>query len=154
MFLFMTLDPHPPTAYPLLGQSHKKSGFLLSVCWSRNFLGPQIIMKWPDMASPICFICFRTFLDVCWTNNWICVFIKKFRTFDSHRRVVLDKVLKIPVYFFWCLIMLIRHGERLEEERRANWRAHVHRSDAWGGFLHCLVWFDLSLFSPFLLFLH
>ena len=34
---------------------------------------------WPPH---FCIICFRTFLDVCSTNDWICVFTKKFRSFD------------------------------------------------------------------------
>ena len=28
----------------------------------------------------LCDICFRTLLDVCSTNNWMCIFTKKFRT--------------------------------------------------------------------------
>ena len=39
MFLFRTLDPHPPTAYPLLGQSPKKKRvFAVSVLKSK-FVG-------------------------------------------------------------------------------------------------------------------
>ena len=30
MYLFRTLDPHPPTATPFLGQSHKKTFFFLN----------------------------------------------------------------------------------------------------------------------------
>ena len=38
MFLFRTLDPHPPTAYPLLGQSPKKKRvFAVSVLKSKFF---------------------------------------------------------------------------------------------------------------------
>ena len=38
MFLFRTLDPHPPTAYPLLGQSPKKNRvFAVSVLKSKFF---------------------------------------------------------------------------------------------------------------------
>ena len=33
-------------------------------------------------------ICFRTFLDICSTNNLMCVFTKKFRTFDPHLPIV------------------------------------------------------------------
>ena len=31
MYLFGTLDPHPPTATPILGHSPKKDGFLFSL---------------------------------------------------------------------------------------------------------------------------
>ena len=38
MFLFRTLDPHPPTAYPHLGQSPKRNRvFAVSVIQSKNF---------------------------------------------------------------------------------------------------------------------
>ena len=38
MFLFRTLDPHPPTAYPLLGQSPKKFRvFAVGVLQSKKF---------------------------------------------------------------------------------------------------------------------
>ena len=38
MKLFRTLDPHPPTAYPLLGQSPKKNWvFAVSVLKSKFF---------------------------------------------------------------------------------------------------------------------
>ena len=31
MYLFRTLDPHPPTATPILGQSPKKNGFAVKI---------------------------------------------------------------------------------------------------------------------------
>ena len=39
------------------------------------------------------FLRHKTFLDVCSKNNWMCIFTKKFRTFDPH----------LPIVFFWHL---------------------------------------------------
>ena len=41
MYLFGTLDPHPPTATPILGQSPKKDGFLFSL----KSLGPSLTLS-------------------------------------------------------------------------------------------------------------
>ena len=43
MYLFGTLDPHPPTATPILEQGPEKSGFLLNGYFHKKVLdfGPQ-----------------------------------------------------------------------------------------------------------------
>ena len=49
MYSFRPLDPQPPTATPILGQSPKKNELFVS----GKSLGPQSIIKWPDMNSPL-----------------------------------------------------------------------------------------------------
>ena len=39
MYLFRTLDPHPPTATPILGQSPKKNEFFVSLFTVENLWG-------------------------------------------------------------------------------------------------------------------
>ena len=41
----------------------------------------------------------------------MCIFTKKFRTFDPHLPIVQDKVLKKNGYFFWHLPLLIRDND-------------------------------------------
>ena len=53
---------------------------LVSVVNLSKKLRPQSIMKWQIWPPHLCIICFRTFLDVCTTNNWMCV------TFDPHTK--------------------------------------------------------------------
>ena len=44
----------------------------------RNLWGIKISWNGQIWPPHLCILCFRAFLDVCTTNNWICIFIKKF----------------------------------------------------------------------------
>ena len=49
VYLLRTLNLHPPTATPILGQSPKRNRVLRQFLNSPKSSGPQSIMKWPDI---------------------------------------------------------------------------------------------------------
>ena len=126
------LTPTHPHSHPLLGQSPKKNAFFLSVRYSQIFWGLK--SSWNGQIWPphLCIICFRTFLDVCSTNNWMCVFTKNFQTFDPHLPIVYDKVLKITVCFFGQLpkmiIALVFTVGNIPNEQNTNILPKWHKS--------------------------
>ena len=57
MYLFRTLDPHPPTATPILGQSPKKTFFCWMVVFTRKFgtLDPHLPIVWEKVPNKTIF---------------------------------------------------------------------------------------------------
>ena len=53
MYLFKTLDPHPPTATPISGQSPKKNGFYWMVIFTKKFrtLDPHLPIVWDKVLK-------------------------------------------------------------------------------------------------------
>ena len=89
MFLFRTLDPHPPTAYPLLGQSPKKNRvFAVSVLKSK-FFGASNHHEMARYDLPTYVIYVSGYFWMFTVQIAECVFsLKKFRTFDPHLPIV------------------------------------------------------------------
>ena len=53
MYLFETLDPHPPTATTILGRSPKKTGFYWMVIFTKKFgtLDPHLPIVWDKVQK-------------------------------------------------------------------------------------------------------
>ena len=97
---FRTLDSHPPTAYPLLGQSPKKKRvFAVSVLKSKFFgASNHHEMARYDLPTYVIYVSGHFWMFAVKITE--CVFFtKKFRTFDPHLPIVWDKVLKKTVFF-------------------------------------------------------
>ena len=58
MYLFGTLDPHPPTATPILEQGPEKNGFLLKVIFTKKFwtLDPNLPIVWDKVPKKTFFL--------------------------------------------------------------------------------------------------
>ena len=67
---------------------------------SANLGNARKLATFFNECLPLPIVCFRTFLDVCSENNRMCIFTKKFRTFDLHLPIVKDKVLNKADFFY------------------------------------------------------
>ena len=78
-------------------------------------------------------LCFRTFPDICSTYNWMCIFTKKFMTFDSN---LPTKSFFLQLPLSWQILWKVQfelwqRWERLQCQRRWEPLAKLDAKNKW-----------------------